>query len=24
MILSVNHSPRSVCTKFTSRENNFN
>jgi len=24
MILSVSHSPKSVCTKFTSSENNFN
>jgi len=24
MILSVSHSPKSICTKFTSCENNFN
>jgi len=24
MILSVSHSPKSICTKFTSSENNFN
>jgi len=24
MILSVTHSPRSICTKFTSSWNNFN
>jgi len=23
MILSVSHSPKSICTKFTSSENNF-
>jgi len=24
MILSVTHSPQSICTKFTSSRNNFN
>jgi len=24
MILSVSHSPKSICTEFTSSENNFN